>query len=364
MAKPPRHEKQPETDGHDEAEGGAGHGHGTKAVIAALAANLAIAVAKFVGFAITGSSSMLAEGVHSVADSGNQGLLLLGGRRAKKAASYDHPFGYGRERYFWGFVVALVLFSFGSCFALYEGFHKLEHPEPVESPAWALGILGFALLAESLSFRTAVKEADKLRGRTSYWQFIRRAKQPELPVVLLEDFGALIGLVLAFAGVSIAVVTEDGRWDAYGTISIGVLLGLIAVILVVEMKSLLIGESASQREVEAIRAAIEIEPDVIQVIHLRTQHLGPEELLVGAKIEFLHELSVAEVANTIDRIERTIRAGVPAARIIYIEPDVHQEHRVPGFVQEHEGRITPDDPSYVGITGHQPEGEDGEDIWS
>ena len=359
MAKQPRHEKHPEP-----ADEAGGHGHGTTAVIAALLANLAIAIAKFVGFAITRSSSMLAEGVHSVADSGNQCLLLLGGRKAKKAANEEHPFGYGRERYFWGFVVALVLFSFGSLFALYEGLHKVRHPEPIESPAWAFGILGFALLAEGMSFRTAKREADKIRDDASYWQFIRRAKQPELPVVLLEDFGALIGLVLAIICVGISVATDDGRWDGYGSIAIGTLLGLIAIVLVVEMKSLLIGESATKKEVEAIRAAIEIEPDVIRVIHLRTLHIGPEELLVGAKIEFLHELTVAEVASTIDRVERTIRAGVPTARVIYIEPDVHHDHRAPGFVQEHQGTINPDDPAYVGITGHLPEGDDGDDIWS
>ena len=361
MANKPRHEKQPDP---DEATADASHGHGTKAVIAALLANMAIAIAKFVGFAVTGSSSMLAEGVHSVADSGNQGLLLMGGRKAKKAATHDHPFGYGRERYFWGFVVALVLFSLGSLFAIYEGVHKLQHPEPIESPQVALAILGFALVAEGLSFRTAVKEADNLRADASYWQYIRRAKQPELPVVLMEDFGALIGLVLAITGIGLSVVTDDGRWDGYGSIAIGTLLGIIAIILIVEMKSLLIGESATRKEVEAIRAAIEIEPDVVRVIHLRTQHLGPEELLVGAKVEFLHELTVAEVAVTIDRVERTIRAGVPTARVIYIEPDVHQEHRAPGFVEEHQGTIAPDDPSYVGITGHLPEGDPGDDIWS
>ena len=358
MANRPRHEKKPDPD-----EGG-GHGHGTKAVIAALLSNMAIAVAKFVGFAITGSSSMLAEGVHSVADSGNQCLLLLGHRRAKIAANEEHPFGYGRERYFWGFVVALVLFSLGSLFAFYEGLHKLQHPEPIESPAWALGILGFAVVAEGFSFRTAVREADAIRGEASYWQFIRRAKQPELPVVLMEDFGALIGLVIAIVGVSLAVITDDGIWDAYGTLGIAALLGVIAIILVVEMKSLLIGESATRKEVEAIRAAIEIEPDVIRVIHLRTEHLGPDELLVGAKIEFLHELTVAEVAATIDRVERTIRAGVPSARVIYIEPDVHQEHRVPGFVEEHTGYINPDDPSYVDITGQVPVVDPDDEIWS
>ncbi len=358
MAKQPRRQKP-----DDPAEGTV-HGHGTRAVIAALLANLTIAAAKFAGFAVTGSSSMLSEGVHSVADSGNQGLLLLGGRRAKKAANEGHPFGYGRERYFWSFVVALVLFSLGGLFALYEGIHKLEHPEPIESPEWAFAILGFALLAEGLSFRTALKESRKVKGEAGYWQFIRRAKAPELPVVILEDFGALVGLVLATAGITASVVTDDGRWDGYGSIAIGVLLVVIAAVLVVEMKSLLIGEGASRKDVEAIRAAIEIDPDVMAIIHLRTEHLGPDELLVGTKVEFQHELTMAEVAGAIDRVERSIRAGVPAARIIFVEPDVLDERRAAGFVEEHAGHIDPHDPAYEGITGHRPEGDLDDDIWS
>ena len=354
-----KHEKH--ADPEDPAAGG--QGHGTKAVIAALLANFAVAVAKFAGFLVTGSSSMLAESVHSVADSGNQGLLLLGGRRAKKAADEEHPFGYGRERYFWGFVVALVLFTLGSLFAIYEGLHKIEHPEPIDSPEWAFGILGFALVAEALSFRTAIKEADRLRGDASYWTFIRRAKQPELPVVLLEDSGALVGLVLALAGVSLAVLTDEPKWDGYGTLSIGVLLGILAIVLVVEMKSLLIGESASRKEMETMRAAIDIEPDVIRVIHLRAEHIGPEELLVGAKVEFLHELTVAEVSVTIDRVERGIRAAVPSARVIYIEPDVHRDHRPDTFVAEHAGHIDPDDPDYETITGTHRAIDVDDDIW-
>ena len=351
-------------EGVEEGHGGGG-GHGTRAVIAALFANMAVAAAKFVGFAFTHSSSMLAEAVHSVADSGNQGLLLLGGRKARKAADEEHPFGYGRERYFWGFVVALVLFTLGALFACYEGLHKIEHPEPVKSPAWALGILGFALVAEAFSFRTAVKEANRLRGDASMWQFIRRAKSPELPVVLLEDTAALLGLVLAFAGVTAATVLDDGIWDGYGTLSIGILLGFVAIVLVVEMKSLLIGESASRKEMEAIRAAVEIEPDVIRVIHLRAEHIGPEELLVGIKVEFLHELTVVDVSATIDRVERNIRGGVPTARIIYIEPDVHRDHYGQAtYVAEHEGHIDPDDPDYEAITGlHKPVDLDDE-IWS
>ncbi|MEO6987086.1 MAG: cation diffusion facilitator family transporter [Aquihabitans sp.] len=338
-----------------------GHGHGTKAVVAALFANAVIAIAKFVGFLVTRSSSMLAESVHSVADSGNQALLLLGGRRAKKAADEEHPFGYGRERYFWGFVVALVLFTLGSMFAVYEGIHKIENHEPLRSPEWAIGILLFALVVEGFSFRIAVREARAVKGDASYWQFIRRAKTPELPVVLLEDFGALVGLILALGGVGMAVVTEDAVWDGYGTLAIGILLGIIAIILVVEMKSLLIGESANRKDMEAMRAAIEIEPEVMRIIHMKASHIGPEEILLGAKVEFQHDLTVVDVAAAIDRVERNIRAQVPAARVIYLEPDVHRDHQVDSsFVPDLVGHIDPDDPDYGAITGTEPD----DDIWS
>jgi len=368
MADAAKHARKPhpEQDGEGASDDhGGGGGHGTRAVIAALLSNLAVAISKFVGFAVTGSSAMLAEAVHSVADSGNQGLLLLGGKRARRAADHEHPFGYGRERYFWGFVVALVLFTLGSLFAIYEGLHKIEHPEEITSPAWALGILGFAMIAEGFSLRTAVIETRKLKGTSSYWQYIRRAKNPELPVVLLEDMGAMIGLVLAFSGVSLAVITGNGKWDGYATLAIGILLGCIAMVLVVEMKSLLIGESASRKDVEAIAAAVEVEPDVIRIIHLRAEHIGPEELLVGIKVEFLHELTVVEVAATIDRVERNIRHGVPTARVIYIEPDVHRDHYAQAqYVAEHSGHIDPDDPDYAAITGIDPAVQVDDEIWS
>ena len=202
----------------------AGGGHGTKAVIAALAANAGIAVAKFVGFVITGSASMLAESIHSVADSGNQGLLLLGGRRAQREADASHPFGYGRERYFWAFIVALVLFSLGGAFAIFEGFEKIRHPHEVESPGVAIGILLFAIVLETFSFRTAIVESNKVRGDASWWQFIRRSKNPELPVVLLEDFGAEIGLAIALSALTATLVTGDAVWDGIGTLTIGLLL--------------------------------------------------------------------------------------------------------------------------------------------
>jgi len=290
--------------------------------VAALIANAGIAAAKFVGFVITGSASMLAESIHSVADSGNQGLLLLGGHRARREADERHPFGYGRERYFWAFLVAMVLFSLGGAFAIYEGIDKIRRPHEVESPEVAIGILLFAILLELFSFRTAVVEANHVRGDAGWWQFIRRSKNPELPVVLLEDLGALVGLVFALAAVCATLATDDPLYDGIGTLSIGVLLTIIAIVLAVEMKSLLIGESADAKVQESIRSAIEIEPAVERLIHMRTQHLGPEELIVGAKVSFLGDLSVPELAAAVNRVEDSVRRAVPEAGIMYIEPDV------------------------------------------
>ena len=294
---------------------------GTRAIIAALVANAGIALAKFVGYLITGSSSMLAEAVHSVADTSNQGLLLLGGRTARRAATQEHPFGYGRDRYFYSFVVALLLFSLGSVFAIYEGIHKLESHEPLVSPLVAVGILVVAVALESYSFRTAIHESRPLKGDSSWWQFIRQSKVPELPVVLLEDLGALVGLILALLGVGLAVLTGDVVWDAIGTLCIGVLLGVIAIILIIEMKSLLIGEGATPAVLRRICTSLQDGP-VQRVIHLKTQYLGPEELLVAAKIALAPGMPVEDVARAIDEAEARTRAAVPEARVIYLEPDL------------------------------------------
>lgn len=296
-------------------------GGGTKAILAALAANAGIAVAKFGGFLFTGSSSMLAESVHSLADTSNQGLLLLGQKTSQRKATEEHPFGYGRDRFFYSFVVALMLFTLGSVFALYEGIHKIEHPEPLESAWVAVLILVIAIGLETYSFRTAITESRVIKGELSWWQFIRKSKTPELPVVLLEDFGALIGLVLALGGVGLTVLTGNAIFDGIGTVCIGVLLGVIAVVLIVETKSLLIGEGASRDVLDEIVAQVESER-VERVIHIRTQYLGPDELLIAAKICFTESLSVAEVAAEIDGAEKRIRANVPAARLIYLEPDL------------------------------------------
>ena len=296
---------------------------GTKAIIAALLANAGIALAKFVGYLVTGSSSMLAEAVHSVADTSNQGLLLLGGKRAQRAATAEHPFGYGRDRYFYSFVVALLLFSLGSVFALYEGIHKLESEEPLTSPLVAVIILVVAIGLEGFSFRTAIAESRPLKGRLSWWGFIRQSKSPELPVVLLEDFGALIGLVLALLGVGLTVLTGNPVFDALGTIAIGVLLGVIAVILIVEMKSLLIGEGASAP---------------VLATHRRgdrggrpgpARHPHPHAVPRAGGAPRRGEDRAAAVHH--DRGRRARRStppssgcasAVPEARLIYLEPDL------------------------------------------
>ena len=300
----------------------------TKAIIAALIANMGIAIAKFVGYFFTGSSSMLAEAIHSVADTVNQGLLLFGGYRSRRDATQQHPFGYGRERYFWAFVVSLILFTLGGLFAVYEGLKKLgEDGHAIENVEWAIGILLLGMLLEGYSFRTAVKESSPLKGRSSWWEFIRHSRNPELPVVLLEDLGALIGLVLALAGVSLSAVTGDSRWDAYGTIAIGVLLIAIAIVLANEMKSLLLGESAREPVRRSIVDAIERTDHVVRVLHMRTQHIGPEELLVAAKVEFDQRLNSEVLTEVIDRAEANVRDVTPIAKLIYIEPDFHDPNR-------------------------------------
>ncbi|MEZ3181561.1 cation diffusion facilitator family transporter [Streptomyces pimonensis] len=298
---------------------------GTKAIVAALVANLAIAVAKFVAFIFSGSSSMLAESVHSVADSGNQGLLLVGGKRAQRRATPQHPFGYGRERYIYAFLVSIVLFSVGGMFALYEGYEKIKHPHELTNWYWPVGVLVFAIIAESFSFRTAIKESNALRGQRSWKEFIRHSKAPELPVVLLEDLGALVGLILALGGVGMALATGDSVWDGIGTLCIGVLLILIALVLAVETKSLLLGEAAGVEETRKIEAAVVDGDTVTRIIHMRTLHIGPEELLVAAKIAVRHDDTATEIASAIDAAESRIRDAVPIARMIYLEPDIYSE---------------------------------------
>jgi cation diffusion facilitator family transporter len=309
---------------------------GTKAVMAALLANTGIAVMKFLAFLLTGASSMLAEGIHSVADSGNQLLLLFGGKRADRAATSEHPFGFGRERYIYSFLVAIVLFSVGGLFALYEAYHKAHEvheglPNDLLEGRWwwvAVVVLVGAIVMESLSFRTAIGESNKTRGGVSWLEFIRRAKSPELPVILLEDFAALIGLTFALLGVGLAKLTGNGYFDVAGTAAIGLLLVTVAGVLGVETKSLLLGEAASPDAQRRLRASLEQTDGVERVIHMRTMHLGPEELLVAVKIGVPRTARAADVARCIDAAERSMRAAEPTAQVIYVEPDIYVEgHR-------------------------------------
>jgi len=298
--------------------------HGTRAIVAALLANVGIAITKFIAYLLTQSSSMLAESIHSVADSGNQLLLLLGGKRAKREATPEHPFGFGRDRYIYAFIVSIVLFTVGGLFALYEAYHKWGHKEGITSWQWVpIVVLVVAIVLESFSFRTAIVESNQIRGNASWVTFVRRARAPELPVILLEDLGALLGLVFALFGVGMTLITGNGTWDALGTAMIGVLLVTIAVILALETKSLLLGEAATPENVKAIEAAILNGPEVERIIHMKTLHLGPDELLVAAKIGVKATEQAAEVAAGINAAEERIRQAVPIARVIYLEPDIY-----------------------------------------
>lgn len=300
------------------------HADSLRAVIAALGANLGIAATKFVAFVITGSASLLAESVHSVADSANQVLLLVGRNRSRREETVEHPFGFGAERYVYAFVVAVVLFVVGAIFSLYEGVSRIRHPESVLSPAVAFAVLGVAIALEAFSFRTAIKESDRSRGASSWRAFIRHAKAPELPAVLLEDFAALMGLGFALLAVILTTVTGDGRWDGAGSIAIGLLLGCVAAVLAVEMKSLLVGESATLDTQRSIVSAIESAAGIERVIHLRTLHVGPESLLVAAKVAVRPEATADAIATAIDDAEHRVRAAVPIARLIFLEPDLYQ----------------------------------------
>ncbi|HVT66485.1 MAG TPA: cation diffusion facilitator family transporter [Trebonia sp.] len=295
-----------------------------KSVIAALAANLGIAIAKFAAFLVTGSASMLAEAVHSVADTGNETLLLIGRGRSRRARTAEHPFGFGRERYFYAFVVAVMLFTVGAAFSIYDGIHKIVSGGTLESPVVAYVVLGLSAVAESFSLRTAIREANQVRAGRGWRQFVHRTKTPELPVVLLEDSAALLGLAFAFLGVLLAQLTGHEEWDGAGSIGVGALLACAAFIVGYETKSLLIGESATEETAAKIVAALEDGPERFHLIHLRTSHLSPENLLVAAKIGVPPELTAADLAAGIDAAEKRVRAVVPMAETIYLEPDIYR----------------------------------------
>ncbi|MGI9605654.1 MAG: cation diffusion facilitator family transporter [Acidimicrobiales bacterium] len=298
-------------------------GGSSKAVVTALFANLGIAIAKFVGFLITSSSSMLAESIHSVADTTNQGLLLLGGKRAQRDATDTHQFGHGRERYFWSFVVALLLFSVGAGYAIYEGILKIRDPHEISSVGVAVGILLFAIVAEAYAFNTAFRQAQEIRGDRSWWEFIRSTRNPELPVVLLEDSGAMLGLLVALGGVGLSAATDNPIYDGIATLIIGLILAAIAVMLAVEMKSLIIGESANPAITNRLLAALDDDPSIENVVDLRTQHIGPDDLLVTARVKFDPALSGDALARAIDRVHEELAESVPIAKFIYVEPELH-----------------------------------------
>ena len=299
-----------------------------KAIVAALLANIGIAITKFIAAFFSGSASMFAEGIHSVADSGNQILLLIGGKRAKRAATATHPFGYGRSRYIYAFMVSIVLFSIGGLFSIIEGINKLQHPHELEMVWLPLVVLGAAIIMEGLSLRTAIIEANHIRHGQGWIEFIRHAKSPELPVILLEDFAALVGLVLAFGGVGLTVVTHDPIWDAIGTLAIGFLLVAVAVILGAETSSLLVGEGANATDTGKILAALESTDGVESVIHMKTLYLGPDELMLAAKIGVVASASALEIAQVIDDAETAVRGVVPATRVIYLEPDIKRDYAI------------------------------------
>lgn len=296
---------------------------GNTAILAAMFANLGIAVTKFVAWFFSGSASMLAEGVHSLADTGNQILLLRGGVLAKKRATPEHPFGFGRERYVYAFVVSIILFSVGGMFSIYEGIDKITHPHELENAWLPLLVLTIAIGLESYSLRTAIRQSNLVRGQQTWVEFVRRAKAPELPVVLLEDLAALVGLTFALLGVGLSVITGDSVFDAISTLAIGALLMLVAVILGIETKSLLVGEGASAKDVDRIRDAINADDAVESLVHMKTMYLGPDELLVAAKIAFASATRLTDLAGSINAVEARIREAVPLARVIYIEPDVY-----------------------------------------
>jgi cation diffusion facilitator family transporter len=315
-----------------------------RAVVAALGANLGIAVTKFIAFLFTGSASMLAESVHSVADTGNEVLLLVGHGRSLRPPSDEHPFGFGRERYFYGFVVSVMLFTVGAAFSVYDGIHKIVNPEAIRAPLVAIVVLALSAVLEGFSLRTGVHEANKVRGNRNWGTFIRRTKAPELPVVLLEDLAALIGLGFAFTGVTLSWLTGNGRWDGAGSLAIGLLLATAAAILAVEMKSLLIGESASPEVQRLVVAALEDGPEVSRVIHMRTVHISPDSILVAAKIGVRATDSAAQIAAGIDAAERRVRAAVPIAETIYLEPDIYRpgqaDHTDPSIRAVQRGRTS------------------------
>ena len=265
--------------------------------------------------------------MHSLADCSDQVLLLVGRNRAARAETEEHPFGFGRVRYLYGFLVSVVLFAVGGAYSIYDGIHKIIKPEPLTTAWVAFGVLGLSFILEASSLRVSVKESSKLRRGRSWFTFIRKIKEPDLIVTLLEDAAALLGLLFAFIGVGLAELTGNGAWDGAGSVAIGVLLAGVALVVARETQSLLIGEAASDEAERTIVQALEDGPELERVIHLRTVHLGPDSLLVAAKVA-IHPGDTAEaIVRGIDAAESRVREAMPIAHVIYLEPDVYHESR-------------------------------------
>ncbi|ALN86787.1 cation diffusion facilitator family transporter [Lysobacter capsici] len=299
----------------------AGGGDSTRAILFALGANFAIAVAKGVAAFFTGSSAMLAETVHSLADCGNQGLLLLGLKQSKRPPTPDYPLGYGKAIYFWSFLVAVMLFTVGGMFSLYEGIHKLQHPEPLKQWWWAAGVLAFGIAAEWVSMRACLQEVAKARGQRSLWQWFRESRQAELVVIFGEDLAALLGLVLALGAVLLAVFTGNPIWDAIGTICIGALLIIVAVFVAIEVKAMLIGQSVDPLRQQQIREFLDSRPEIARVISVITLQLG-NEVMVSVQAQMREEHSVAGLTEQINTVERAMKQAFPEVRWSFFEPDL------------------------------------------
>lgn len=340
-------------------------GRGTAAVVVALVVNVVLAgVGAAVGLA-SGATSLLARSAHAATDAGSQVLLLLGGRRAARVAQEDHPFGYGRDRHFWGLVLSLGFFTAAAGFSVFRGIVVVDRGALLADAQVVLAVLGGALALQVAALWTTTRAVRRAADGASGRAYLRQAEQPQLPMLSVQGPVALLTTLVALAGVGGATVTDDPVWDGIGSIAVGVVLAGLVVATVVQLKRLLLGTSAAHKDVEALQAALEIEPEVLRVVHFDAEHIGPEDLLLGAKLEMLHDLSVVEVAEVIGRVERNIRANVPAARVIYIEPDVTDEHRTgDAFVSEHAGYISPDDPDYATVTGQVPVIDLDDEIWS
>lgn len=298
-----------------------GHSNSLRAILLALGANFAIFAAKLVAALVTGSGAMMAEAVHSLADCGNQGLLLLGMRQAKRPASSEYPLGWGRALYFWSFLVAILLFSVGGMFSFYEGLHKLTHPEPLKWPWLALGVLVFGIVAESISMRGCLVEVNKVRGNRSLWRWFRETRSSELLVIFGEDLAALIGLCFAAAAIGITMVTGNPIYDAVGTMAIGILLVVVAVLLAIEVKALLIGQGVEPQRRAELMSFLQARPEVDKVLNLITLQMGPD-VMVAVKALMAPTDSARALIDAINTVEQAMKSQFDDVRWSFFEPDV------------------------------------------